>query len=88
MHDVKPITAKIIADVFDDLEAENCKRLASNREPIIPVSLHYFLKDNKTPRAIPEVVKARTDGYRAALPARCARRTLVPTVNHRQIPQL
>ncbi len=72
MHDVKPITATIIADVFDDLEAENCQRLADNREPIIPVSIHYFLKDGKTHRAIPEPVKARTDAYRSALPVRCA----------------
>jgi peptidoglycan/xylan/chitin deacetylase (PgdA/CDA1 family) len=79
MHDVKPITAKIIASVFDDLEAENCSRLADNREPIIPVSLHYFLKDNRQPRSVPDLVKARTAGYRAALPARCARRAPVPT---------
>ncbi len=72
MHDVKPLTAKIIADVFDDLEAENCRRLADNREPIIPVSIHYFLKDGKTHRAIPDAVKARTEAYRTALPVRCA----------------
>jgi hypothetical protein len=71
---VKPITAKIIADVFDDLEAENCQRLTDKREPIIPVSLHYFLKTGKTHRAIPEPVKARTEAYRAALPTRCAAR--------------
>lgn len=74
MHDVKPITAKIIADVFDDLEAENCQRLADKREPILPVSLHYFLKNGKTHRAIPDAVKARTEAYRTALPARCAAR--------------
>lgn len=74
MHDVKPITAKIIADVFDDLEAENCRRLADKREPIIPVSLHYFLKTGKTHRPIPDAVKARTDAYRSALPTRCATR--------------
>jgi peptidoglycan/xylan/chitin deacetylase (PgdA/CDA1 family) len=74
MHDVKPITAKIVADVFDDLEAENCQRLTDKREPIIPVSLHYFLKTGKTHRPIPEAVKARTEAYRAALPGRCAAR--------------
>lgn len=74
MHDVKPITAKIIADVFDDLEAENCQRLADKREPIIPVSLHYFLKVGKTHRPIPDAVKARTEAYRIALPTRCAAR--------------
>lgn len=74
MHDVKPITAKIIADVFDDLEAENCRRLLDKREPIIPVSLHYFLKTGKTHRPIPDTVKARTEAYRIALPTRCAAR--------------
>ena len=74
MHDVKPITAKIIADVLDDLEAENCARLADDRDPIVPVSLHYFLKDGKTPRELPDAVKHRTDAYKAALPARCANR--------------
>ncbi|HEY5933404.1 MAG TPA: polysaccharide deacetylase family protein [Kofleriaceae bacterium] len=74
MHDVKPITAKIVASVFDDLEAENCARLADKKEPIVPVSIHYFLRDKKQPRAIPADVKKRTDAYRAALPARCAKR--------------
>ncbi len=74
MHDVKPITAKIIADVLDDLEAENCARLANKQEPILPVSIHYFLKDGKTPRAIPDAVKKRTETYRANLPKRCSKR--------------
>ncbi|HTR56375.1 MAG TPA: polysaccharide deacetylase family protein [Kofleriaceae bacterium] len=74
MHDVKPITAKIIASVLDDLEAENCRRLASNQDPIIPVSIHYFLRDGKTPRAIPDAVHKRTEAYKAALPGRCKAR--------------
>jgi len=74
MHDVKPITAKIVAQVFDDLEAENCRRLAVKEEPIWPVSLHYFLRDHKAPRAVPEDVAKRTEAYRKALPERCARR--------------
>jgi peptidoglycan-N-acetylglucosamine deacetylase len=78
MHDVKPMTAKIIADVFDDLEAENCQRLAAKQEPILPVSLHYFLKDGKTPRPIPDEVKKRTETYRANLPGRCAKRPAKP----------
>lgn len=77
MHDVKPITAKVIADVLDDLEAENCARLADDRDPIVPVSLHYFLKDGKTPRELPEAVKHRTEAYKAALPERCAHRGTV-----------
>jgi peptidoglycan/xylan/chitin deacetylase (PgdA/CDA1 family) len=78
MHDVKPITAKIIESVFDDLEAENCRRLAAKQEPILPVSLHYFLKDGKTARAIPDAVKQRTEAYRIALPVRCAARPPLP----------
>ena len=74
MHDVKPITAQVIAQVFDDLEAENCARLGAEREPIVPVSLHYFVRDNKQARALPPEVKKRTDAYRAALPGRCAKR--------------
>ncbi len=85
MHDVKPITAKIIADVLDDLEAENCSRLAAKTEPIWPVSLHYFLRDEpsdkgakKTSRAIPADVTKRTDAYKAALPKRCSNRAKPP----------
>lgn len=78
MHDVKPITAKIIADVLDDLEAENCKRLAAKQDPIIPVSLHYFLKNGKTTRPIPEAVQKRTAAYRDKLPGRCAKRPPPP----------
>jgi peptidoglycan-N-acetylglucosamine deacetylase len=74
MHDVKSITAAVIAEVLDDLEAENCARLAAKQEPIWPVSLHYFLKDGKTLRDVPEAVAARTRAYQAQLPARCARR--------------
>ena len=75
MHDIKPITAKIIESVLDDLEAENCRRLAAKQEPIWPVSLHYFLReDKKTPRPVPAEVQQRTDAYKAALPGRCAKR--------------
>jgi peptidoglycan/xylan/chitin deacetylase (PgdA/CDA1 family) len=75
MHDIRPITAKIIADVFDDLEAENCRRLDAKQEPIWPVSLHYFIKnDKKTLRPIPEDVAKRTAAYKAGLPGRCAKR--------------
>ena len=80
MHDVKPITAKIIALVFDDLEAENCARLTDNREPILPVSLHYFLKDGTTARELPDAVKQRTAAYKAGLAQRCAKRPPPPPV--------
>jgi peptidoglycan/xylan/chitin deacetylase (PgdA/CDA1 family) len=74
MHDVKPITAKVASLVFDDLEAENCKRLADKKDPILPVSIHYFVRDKGQQRAIPDEVKKQTEGYRAALPGRCAKR--------------
>lgn len=80
MHDVKPITAKIIANVLDDLEAENCRRVAAQpaQEPIWPVSLHYFLRDDKkTSRAIPADVQKRTEAYKAGLPNRCKNRAPV-----------
>jgi peptidoglycan/xylan/chitin deacetylase (PgdA/CDA1 family) len=78
MHDVKPITAKVIPLVLDDLEAENCARLTDNREPILPVSLHYFLKDGATARELPDAVKQRTAAYKAGLAQRCARRPPPP----------
>lgn len=78
MHDVKPITARVIAEVLDDLEAENCARIAAHREPILPVSLHYFLREVRdgkpVPRELPAAVQQRTAAYKAALPERCARR--------------
>jgi peptidoglycan-N-acetylglucosamine deacetylase len=78
MHDVKPITARVIAEVLDDLEAENCARIAAHREPILPVSLHYFLREprdgKQAPRELPAAVQQRTAAYKAALPERCARR--------------
>lgn len=74
MHDVKPITAKIAALVFDDLEVVNCKRLADKKDPILPVSIHYFIRDKKTQRTIPDEVKKTTEAYRTALPGRCSKR--------------
>jgi peptidoglycan/xylan/chitin deacetylase (PgdA/CDA1 family) len=74
MHDVKPITAKIIGEVLDDLEAQNCKRLDEKRDPIVPVSIHYFLRDGNVERPIPADVQKRTEAYRLALPVRCANR--------------
>lgn len=78
MHDVKPITAKVIGLVLDDLEAENCRRLAAKQEPIWPVSIHYFVRDGKAPRAVPDDVAKRTEAYKKALPERCAKRPPPP----------
>ncbi len=74
MHDTKRSTSLAIGGILDDLEAANCARLAAGTAPILPVSIHYFLRDHGVPRAIPPEVAARTDAYRAGLPARCAAR--------------
>lgn len=78
MHDTKSVTANVIAGILDDLEAVNCKRLAQNQNPIIPVSLHYFLKNGKTTRTLPAAVTARTEAYKNDLPKRCAARPVAP----------
>lgn len=80
LHDVEPITAEVIGDILDDLERENCQRLATRRPPILPVSIHYFLKDGARRRPVPEAVQRRTEAYRAALPERCQRRRRRPPV--------
>jgi len=74
MHDVKEVTAKSLELLLDDLEAANCQRLAEHKEPVLPVSLHYWLRDNGKPRPVPDEVKQRTLAYRNALPDRCAAR--------------
>lgn len=77
MHDAKAITARVVADVLDDLEAENCRRLATDRTPIWPVSIHYFLRDKSHPRAIPAEIEKATQAYRLALPVRCTTRWML-----------
>ncbi len=74
MHDAQEVTARSLALLLDDLEAANCQRLSGKQEPILPVSLHYWIRDNGKPRPVPEEVQKRTAAYRAALPARCAAR--------------
>ena len=73
-HDTKILTSKVIATIFDDLEAANCDRLANGQDIVVPVSLHYFLRDRGTARTIPDDVAARTKKYRDDLPNRCAAR--------------
>lgn len=83
MHDTKEATARHIAGILDDLEAENCRRLdrlasgqgTGDEQPIIPVSIHYFIRERDgTARPVPDQVKERTERYRANLPERCAAR--------------
>jgi peptidoglycan-N-acetylglucosamine deacetylase len=71
MHDTKTLTATTIAGILDDVEARNCARLAAGEPIVVPTSLHYFLRDGKTARAVPDEVEARTQRYRDGLPARC-----------------
>lgn len=78
MHDVKKITAEVIAGILDDLEADNCSKLAAGQPPIVPVSLHYFLKIGKQARAVPAAAAQRTELYRQDLPNRCAKRPPSP----------
>jgi peptidoglycan-N-acetylglucosamine deacetylase len=74
-HDVKPWTSEIIGDVFDDLEAINCRRLKTREPLLLPVSLHYFAREKKgKPRPVPPEVEARTHRYVDNLPARCQAR--------------
>ena len=77
-HDTKQVTAKAIGPILDDLEAMNCARLAAGEPPVVPVSLHYFLRDRGKPRPVPPEVDARTQRYKDALPARCAARPQPP----------
>lgn len=75
LHDTKEVTAKYIASILDDLEAENCNRLRAGGTPIIPVSIHYFIHNRDgTPRPVPPRVRERTERYRANLPGRCKKR--------------
>jgi peptidoglycan/xylan/chitin deacetylase (PgdA/CDA1 family) len=63
LHDTKRITAGALARLLGDLERDNCKRLARGTQPILPVSLHYFLRDEGVPRPVPPEVAARTEQY-------------------------
>ncbi len=78
MHDVREVTARSLAGLLDDLEAANCRRLDEGRNPILPVSLHYWIRDAGKPRLVPEEVEQRTIRYYEALPRRCAARAAGP----------
>ena len=75
MHDTKIATSHQIRLILDDLEAENCRRVEAEQPLLIPVSLHYFMRNTDgAPRQVPADVVARTNRYRTALPARCQTR--------------
>ncbi len=71
LHDTKRVTAAAIGKLFADLERDNCKRLARGAQPILPVSLHYFLRDEGVPRPVPPEVAARTEAYLRYLGESC-----------------
>lgn len=71
LHDTERATALALPGVLADLEAWNCKRIRRGKEPIIPVSLHYFLRDGDAPRPVPPEIEARTKRFRDVLNARC-----------------
>lgn len=76
MHDTKEVTAKHIEGILDDLEKENCARLERSERPILPVSVHYFIREyGGEKRPVPTHVAARTERYRQSLPKRCATRS-------------
>lgn len=62
-HDTKKGTARMLPKILEQLESKNCERIAGGESPILPVSLHYFLRERDgTPRQIPpEVLKATQD---------------------------
>jgi chitooligosaccharide deacetylase len=72
--DTKRNTAQALDDLLAGLRRMNCRRLSRGEQPILPVSLHYFLRDNGAPRAVPAEVQARTAAYRAYLQEQCAAR--------------
>lgn len=72
LHDTKRITAGAIERLFTEFERDNCRRLERGATPIVPVSLHYFLRDDGAPRPIPPAVAERTEAYRRWMTESCA----------------
>ncbi len=54
LHDTKAWTAQALPGLLAALEQANCERLAAGKHPIVPVSLHYFLRDTTGLKPIPE----------------------------------
>jgi peptidoglycan/xylan/chitin deacetylase (PgdA/CDA1 family) len=42
MHDTKKITAAAFPLILQDLQKENCRRIAAGADPIVPVEIDYF----------------------------------------------
>lgn len=72
LHDTKAWTSAAMAGILADVERENCARIAAGGEPIVPASLHYFLRDaSGQARPVPAEVAARTRLRRQRLIERC-----------------
>ncbi len=71
LHDTKPWTAQALPGLLAALEQANCDRLAAGNPPILPVSLHYFLRDSAGARPIPEDVMNTTQSTMEHLYVRC-----------------
>ena len=75
LHDTRPWTARELPGILADLEAENCRRRATGQRLIVPVSLHYFLRERSgRARPVPPAVAAATTRYVVALARRCGGR--------------
>lgn len=75
LHDTKAWTAAALPGILDDLTEENCRRHKVGETLIVPVSLHYFIRDpDDAARPIPEAVAQRTERYERRLRAACQSR--------------
>jgi peptidoglycan/xylan/chitin deacetylase (PgdA/CDA1 family) len=72
LHDTKPWTARVLPLVLQDLENANCERLERGERPVLPVSLHYFMRDpDGKPRPIPAEIVNNTQAALERLSDRC-----------------
>ncbi len=72
LHDTKPWTARVLPGILQDLESANCARLKRGKEPVLPVSLHYFMRDQDGgPRPIPSEIVNNTQASLERLSKRC-----------------
>jgi peptidoglycan/xylan/chitin deacetylase (PgdA/CDA1 family) len=78
LHDVKYASVKAVPMILDGLRADNCKRLAAGKEPILPVELDFFLMQaDGLPVPVPAEVATRAAETRKKLEEFCASRKKV-----------
>ena len=65
LHDTKTTTADALPGILQDLLDGNCKRLEQDLHPILPVSLQYFFKTRRGPKA--PGIASETDSERLRL---------------------